>query len=1223
MLAMLGAFGAFVAFAVLAGSAAAAALDLSVDSSTRFTPGAQKSFTVNVVNSGDSATTAPVTVTATLPAELTATAAADGSGFGMWPCSIADAGRTVTCTGPALVPSIQPGFDACEGAGFGLPPCPIVIDVDVDHDAEAGRDIVSAFEACGGGAPACDSEQVSTRISHFGDDFGIADVNTPSSQSVPAYPGTKAIWAGTCDRANAPGFGQPIPGGFGSRPATMKVPNGNQPPIFSTVAAPEVSMHCIDWGTETHPLDLELFTDPPAWRLAASTEAGDHPDATAVFHYRKRDDALSVEGSLDDIVVDLPAGFVGDPNAVPKCTQEQFAVQPVQCPPESQVGVLTLRLFAPPAISGNLGITTRENHPLFNLEPRRGYAAELGIANLSTENITTARIVAKARTSGDFGVTSFVSQIPAALPVISQAVTLWGVPWAQANDIYRAPMVVSTEPKRVVPAQGLVPSDRVSYDPSWGPIRPFVSNPTECDGLDPVVTLFTDSYQRQGAVTAEGFPDPTDGGWVRVTTTSPPVTGCEKPPFDPSASFAPTSTAPDSPSGLDVDLTIPQNDDPPAGVASDPSDSSGAPAHWRSPAGRATAHLEKSVVTLPEGMSVNPSGAAGLEGCSDERFGLRVAGPPARFTDHDPFDGQGLECPAGSRIGTVSVRTPLLDDLLEGSVVLGEPKSTDPQSGEMFRMFLVVEAPDRGLIAKIYGTAVANPATGQLTATFVQNPRLPFEELSLNLKGGDRGLLATPQSCGAKVTSSVFAPWTAAHGGGGPVRNLTDAFTIAGDCAQRFSPQLVAGMSSPAARGGGTFGFQFSREDREQWVGGLTATLPKGLLASVRDVALCTNAQANAGSCPAGSRIGTVDAAAGAGTPFVLERKGSAFLTEGYKGCPYGLAVVVPVEAGPFRGQMALSDVVVRQKVCVDRSTAQVTAISDPLPLIHHGVPLRVRRVTVNVDRSGFMLNPSDCEAKQVAASLVSDKGAVSNPAVGFQAAGCAALPFKPRLTFALTGRKQTGTGKHPGIKAKVTQAGVGEAGIESARVVLPKTLALDPSNAQALCEFADGTKPDLENHCPRGSIVGRARAVSPLLKQPLVGNVYFVKNVRIDPDTGKPRRTLPMIIVALRGEIAVNLRGESSTTKGGRLINTFAEVPDAPISRFNLNIRGGSKGILAVTRTRRSRIDLCTAGRQVAEADFDGHNGRIHDRNIKMKTPCKAKKARKGAKAGKRARGR
>jgi hypothetical protein len=208
-----------------------------------------------------------------------------------------------------------------------------------------------------------------------------------------------------------------------------------------------------------------------------------------------------------------------------------------------------------------------------------------------------------------------------------------------------------------------------------------------------------------------------------------------------------------------------------------------------------------------------------------------------------------------------------------------------------------------------------------------------------------------------------------------------------------------------------------------------------------------------------------------------------------------------------------------------------------------------------------------------------------------------------------LSGRKQVTTGKHPGIRAVVTQR-AGQAAIKRVKATLPMSLALDPANAQALCEFEDGTKPDIENRCPKGSIVGRARAVSPYLNKPLTGNVYFVKNVRRS-STGNLIRTLPMIIVALRGEIAVNLKGVSSTTNKGRLVNTFATVPDAPVSRFDMKINGGKNGILAVTQTRRGRINICSS-RQHTDADIDGHNGRRADQTVRMKTPCAKRKAAK-----------
>ena len=330
-----------------------------------------------------------------------------------------------------------------------------------------------------------------------------------------------------------------------------------------------------------------------------------------------------------------------------------------------------------------------------------------------------------------------------------------------------------------------------------------------------------------------------------------------------------------------------------------------------------------------------------------------------------------------------------------------------------------------------------------------------------------------------------------------------------------------------------------------------------------------------------------------------------------------GMGPGVPAVAGPFD----IGTVMVRAAIYVHPRTAQVTVVSDQMPRILDGIVLNVRDIRVNIDRKDFSTTPTSCSEKQVIGDIRAQDGTGVSRSSRFQVADCAALPFKPKLAMRLTGRKQVKTGKHPGIHAKVNQTGIGEAGIEKAEVRLPKSLALDPDNAQALCEFEDGTKDDLENHCPKGSIVGRSRATSPLLNDPLVGNVYFVKNIRIDKKTGNEIRTLPMIIVALRGEIAINLKGESDTTKSGKLVNTFNGVPDAPVSKFNLNIKGGKKGILAVTRTRRARINLCARPKShVAEADMDGHNGRRFDRDVRMKAPCSKKQTRAAKRQAKRA---
>jgi hypothetical protein len=1021
--------------------------------------------------------------------------------------------------------------------------------------------------------------------------FGIE-----ANPGIDAIPGEHLVWAGTCELGTAPAAGEPIAGGFGTRPTTVTWWSGF---LGASGNAAEGAPHCVDPGQRAL-YGVPVFTTMPQWRQPPETQAGSHPDSTLSMVFA-RDPSTGAGGptpgrlpaDTDNIVVSLPPGFVGNPASLPKCTQEQFRENNTQCPPKTQVGIVTLNLKS----DIDAGHPWEETAPVYNLEPRPGRTAELGIPDIVS--YTAARVTAKARTNGDFGVTAFTGQIPATLPLYSQTITLWGVPWAAEHDAWRPRQYVGgsagVSAGRHIPANGVPATNRASYDPSWGAIRPFISNLTECDGQEQAVGVLIDAYQKPGTLTAEGDPDLSDLDWLRYTATAPAVSRCDTPPFQPTASFRPTTTAADSPSGLDVDITIPQNNEPPVAVANNPDDATGAPAHWRSDQGRATAHLDKTVVRLPQGMTVNPSGATGLAGCTDAQMGVTAVANPYRFDNTEP------SCPEGSKIGLVEATTPLLTEKLTGEVVLGVPKSIDPQSGEMLRLFLVLRNDERALLAKIYGSAVADPGTGQLTATFDKNPRVPVENIKVWFKGGDRGVLATPQRCGTAVTASQFTPWTAAHGGGGLVRDLIDQFDVSSNCGFGFGPSLNAGMSTQQAKAPGTFSFAFARQDGEQWLSGLTADLPTGLLASVKDVPLCTDAQASAGACPAGSRIGTVDAAAGSGTPFVLEEKGEVFLTEGYKGGAYGLMVKVRAIAGPFRGDMELSPIVVRQAIHVDRDDASVTAVSDPFPLIHHGIPLRVRSITVNVDRPGFMVNPSDCSPKQIAADLLSAEGASARAVTPFQVARCGELPLRPRLSLRLTGRKQVKDGKHPGLRAVLTQ-GPGEANLRSVVTRLPLSLALDPERAQSddMCEFEDGRRAE----CPARSIIGRARAFSPLLNRPLEGPVYFVKNVRVHPRTGYQIRTLPTLLLKLSGEIALNVRATTSVERG-KLVTTFPAIPDAAVERFELNLEGGRDGILAVTNT-----NLCRRpSGHSTEVDFDGQNGRRHDRNVRMTTPCPKKK--------------
>jgi hypothetical protein len=579
-------------------------------------------------------------------------------------------------------------------------------------------------------------------------------------------------------------------------------------------------------------------------------------------------------------------------------------------------------------------------------------------------------------------------------------------------------------------------------------------------------------------------------------------------------------------------------------------------------------------VTLPEGMTINPSGANGLAACTDEQVGFNSSAP--------------VQCPEASKIASVVATTPVLEETLTGAVYVGSQLSDNPESGDMFRIILALENAERGVFVKLLGNVRADAETGRLETTFLGNPQLPVSTLSLRFKDGPRAPLAMPPDCGTKTVDASFSSWA------GHLVQRTDAFTIT--CTPDmglFAPSFAAGTVTPVGGAFSPFSVQINRPDRQQFISGLTVELPPGLIGKLKDIPLCPDAQANAGTCGIESRIGTATVGAGPGTnPFFID--GSVSLTGPYKGGPFGLSTSVRVIAGPFD----LGMVVVRQAIHVDPVDAHITVVSDPLPVIVKGVPVRLRSINVNVNRPGFTINPTSCGPKQIKATMISTSGAIHQATQHFQVGDCQALRLRPRLRMRLTGRKQLRDKGHPGVRAVLTQ-GSGQANLKKVQVKLPLSLALDPERAQSddLCEFEAGLRVD----CPASSIIGRARAFTPVLNRPLTGPVYFVKNVRIHPRTGNRIRTLPTLLIPLKGEVDIHLRAKSDTQRG-KLVNTFSAVPDAPVSRFELTLRGGRDGILIVNGNpcRRSRV---------ADALIDGHNGKRADRAVKIGMPCGERK--------------
>jgi hypothetical protein len=621
------------------------------------------------------------------------------------------------------------------------------------------------------------------------------------------------------------------------------------------------------------------------------------------------------------------------------------------------------------------------------------------------------------------------------------------------------------------------------------------------------------------------------------------VGGCESLQFAPTMEVNATSHSASSPTGLSVHLHMPQNE----GVR-----------------GRATATLKKVAVQLPEGMTVNSSAAEGLGACSETQIGIGSSEPAA--------------CPSSSKVGTAEIVTPLLEQPLKGSIYLAE-QSNNPFS-TLLALYLVVEG--EGIVVKLPGRVDADPSTGRLLATFDNNPQLPFSDLQVNFNSGPRATLSTPSKCDTYNVRSELTSWASPT----PVVVNSPVKIDSGCSTGGFNPGLQAGTTNPTAGRYSPFVLRVTRNDGEQNLAGVSTTLPMGVAAKFAGVPLCPDAAAASGNCPAISQIGTTTTGVGVGTqPLFIPQPGKSptavYLAGPYRGGPYSLVIRVPAQAGPFD----LGTISVRAAINVGLYTAQGTVVSDPLPQILQGIPVAYRDVRVNIDRE-FVLNPTSCDPKTIESRLVSNLGVVATPSARFQVGGCQSLGFKPELKLQLKGAtKRAG---HPALKAVVTYPKNGAyANIARAQVGLPPSEFLDQGNLNKVC-----TRPELQaDSCPKTSVYGHAKAWTPLLDRPLEGPVYLGVGFGYK---------LPALVADLNGQVRILLKGKVDTTKQHGIRNTFEAVPDAPVSRFVLEMKGGKKyGLLENSE------NICQRP-QRASALFSAQNGAVEHLQPKLSISCK-----------------
>jgi hypothetical protein len=889
-------------------------------------------------------------------------------------------------------------------------------------------------------------------------------------------------------------------------------------------------------GTAVAAFDLTGFDGQVTRNVAGDpyTQAGGHPyEASTEVVFKTAVDETGAIAPLEDpknVIADLPPGLVGNPTAVPQCSTERFfsGYSGTNCPLDTMVG---LSAIDTPLVGVPFSV------PLFNLTPpTEDVPATFGFELFGVRVVLDAAV----RSGSDYGLRVTARNINQGLQLRSTKIVIWGVPAAQSHDIQRCKQLDhSTSP----PSCTGEPESQYGPHSLPGVPRPFMTLPTSCTpartGL--VTHVRADSWQTPGVFDTASFESHLPPGLpAPVDQWGPPqgATGCDLVPFDPSVKAEGISSAPDSPTGLDMGLSFPQD-----GLLT--------------ATGIGTGHLKRAQVTLPDGMTISPGGASGLQACSDAQIGFDNDGAPS--------------CPEASKLGTAVATTPLLEKPLSGEVYVGTQRSDDPESGDMFRMFLSLKGP--GVRVKLLGRIRANADTGRLTVTFDDNPQLPVSDVTLSFKSGPRAAVATPSSCGTKTIDADLSSWS-----GRAVRRATSFDVACTPGLGEFAPALKAGTLGSTAGAFAPFSAGITKPDGNMALNGLTMKLPVGLLAKLKG--------------NIGTEVGSVTAFAGSGSnPFSLP--GKVFLEGAYGDAPFSLRVVVPAKAGPFD----LGDVVVRQKIYVDPITAQVTVISDPVPTIIKGVPARLQRLDVAIDKPGFVMNPTSCAPKAIDGALGSVAGQTAALSVRFQVADCGSLDVRPDLALSLSGKGETTDGKHPAVTANLTQPFGGQANLKKVRVALPLSLALDPDNANGLCEFVDGSK--ATPTCPKNSIVGTATAVTPILDEPLSGPVYFVKNVRKDAKTGREIRTLPKLVIPLMGQngLKLTLTG-TSAVEDDQLVTTFDNVPDAPVSSFKLSIIGGKGGILTV-----SDADICKST-QIAEQEVDGQNNKAADADVFIQTP-------------------
>jgi hypothetical protein len=889
-----------------------------------------------------------------------------------------------------------------------------------------------------------------------------------------------------------------------------------------------------------------------------ATLAGSHPFAIIMesnFTAKAINGAAQTVEAVKNLHFQLPPGVVANPQGPSElCTETELISR---AEGEGQGG-------CPP--ESQIGQVVVETYTvgiqpvslsLYDMQPPPGVAAQFGFSLLGTI------IHVQGGLDSSFHLTAASSDILAKVTVLGVTAQLWGNPADPRHDWARR-------------GSGGCGAGGCSIEPTV----PFLTMPTSCH--EPLLLgSAATSWLGRDAIAGSAF--------FAAAGNPLEMEGCNAVAFEPTIESRATTNVADSPSGLDFTIHQPQNE------AID---------------GRATAALKNVHVTLPEGMTVNAAGANGLGACSEQQMGY------APVEGKIQFDTKPQSCPNSAKVGTLSVNTPLLGHELPGSVFVAKPFANP--FGSLLAIYLAVEDEESGIVAKLAGKVEPNPLTGQLTATFTENPQLPLEDIRVHFFNGPNAALKTPLTCGPNITAATLTPWSTPEGADAQVMDSFEVQTSPGpgpcpssEAQAPNSPAFAAGTVTPLSGVFSPFVLRLGRADGTQRFAAIDTTLPEGLLGKAAGIPYCSEAaialaksreapergkeELASPSCPSASEVGTVQVTAGAGTA-PLAVSGHAYLAGPYKGAPLSVVVIVPGVAGPFD----LGNVVSRVALYVGQYDARIHAVSDPLPTIIDGIPLDVRSIELKLSRSNFTLNPTSCEAMAIEGSVSTPAGGTAPLKNRFQVGECGRLGFKPSVQLSLKGpTKRTG---HPTLKAVVTYPKKGlYANIARAQVSLPHSEFLDQNNLNLVCKQADLTA----GTCPKKAIYGKVKVWTPLLDKPLTGNVYLGVGFGYK---------LPALVAELNGQIRVLAKAKVDTDKQKGIRSTFEAVPDAPLEKFVLEMKGGKKyGLLENSE------NICKKT-QKASAVFDAQNGKTVTLSPVITNSCKSKK-HKGRHKGKKRR--